>query len=140
MGTGRPSKEDAVLPVGDLAWEQTSAPVLVYLSEPRNWEEITRWAKQHKFNGTRLRHSLAWLEGKGQAKSFIQKVKNERGALRKKVFWVGHNWLGFPDLVANENRGPDQQDPTSQGDDEVLLTVPVEESQDSHNEDGEDDF
>ena len=136
MGTGRPSKEDAVLPVGDLAWEKMSAPVLAYLSEPRNWEEILRWAKQHKFNGTKLRHSLAWLEGKGLAKSFIQKVRNERGALRNKVFWVGRDWLGFPNLITKEDRRHNQQDPTPNGDNEILLTVPIEESKDPYDGEG----
>lgn len=52
---------DRVPVASDMRWEGWSKPLLDFLEEPRNWDEIERWALSNMSSG-KLRNCIAWLE------------------------------------------------------------------------------
>ncbi len=95
--------------MSDISWKKTVKPVLQFLrGDLRSWPDLLLWHKNVGMGGTRLRHSLAWLENKGLAQVVIKPVKNSKGAFRDKVFWTASK---SPDLTTKH--GPaDQGDNT----------------------------
>jgi len=69
-------------------WEQLSRPLLSVLTEPRTWDDLNAWAKQNRFGQSRLRQSIAWLEHRGKAVSFLQRASG-----RATTYWVHRDWL-----------------------------------------------
>ena len=60
----RPSIGRDVPTLGDPSWPSRCAPLLEFLEEPRNWEAIKVWGKNHKVTQYMLRNMVAWLEEK----------------------------------------------------------------------------
>lgn len=50
---------------GSPSWLALSAPLLRFLEEgPKTWPALKVWARSVKMTGDRLRHALAWAEGR----------------------------------------------------------------------------
>jgi hypothetical protein len=56
-------------PITDPRWKDWAAPVKEYLSEPRTWAQLLKWARETHLNGSLLRNCLAWLEHNRMAAS-----------------------------------------------------------------------
>ena len=72
MGHMPPTRPPTVAepPCSDASWARRCAPLLVFLSAPRSWEELDAWASARGMSGCRLRNMLAWLENSGVATAF----------------------------------------------------------------------
>jgi hypothetical protein len=68
-------EEERIPNVADPIWIEMSAPVLEFLSQPRDWSEIRPWADARNLNPMLLGHCVAWLEEKGLAMSFFRDSK-----------------------------------------------------------------
>ena len=72
MGHMPPTRPPGVAepPCSDASWARRCAPLLVFLSAPRSWDELDAWASSRGMSGCRLRNMLAWLENNGVASAF----------------------------------------------------------------------
>jgi len=53
----------------DPSWLARTRTLVLYLSHPRSWAELNSW---REVKPAFLRQGLAWLEGRGQARSFMR--------------------------------------------------------------------
>lgn len=83
-----PPRENDPLPAqGEYEyWRHLSEAVLRFLEEPRDWKALDQWAKEVRFGKSRLRQTLAWLEQRAEAGTFVE-------ARSQAVFWVSAAWL-----------------------------------------------
>lgn len=65
---------------GDPVWDAWSQPLWAYIQTPRAWRTLTRWGRKNRIPLFRLRHTLAWLDNRKLARSYIK----DGG-----VMWVG---------------------------------------------------
>lgn len=80
-------------------WLLESRPLVLFLSEPRNWEELDAWAAQPEHMGfSQLRQCLAWLEANCKAKAFTRKIDTGKKKPKTQVFWVESTWTYTPDF------------------------------------------
>jgi hypothetical protein len=46
-------------------WSKRAAPLIPFLKEPRGWDELIAWGKEHRVTEMMLRAILAWLSLNG---------------------------------------------------------------------------
>jgi hypothetical protein len=79
----RKSRPGALPPISSSIWEERARPLLTFLVEPRNWFELTVWARANKVGGYLLRNYLAYLEDKRQADAMAV-----RSRVSGEILWV----------------------------------------------------
>lgn len=102
-------KANRIPAVEDPSWEQLSQPVFDFLSVPRNWKDLHGWSREVRYNGTRLRHALAWLEHVGKVTSFFREEPNSKGHLRPKLYWASWGWIAARTVDLGEVTSPDTE-------------------------------
>src|SRR5258706_15802450 len=74
-------------PCSDEFWRGGCVGLRRFLATPRNWDELTIWARDHGVPGHRLRNMLAWLEREGSATAFPARCRLYAGGSRPITLW-----------------------------------------------------